>query len=440
MKKIKVCHVITRMIIGGAQENTLFTVEGLAQKQNYEVTLISGNETGPEGDLTEVQAPDAGTVPVGISSGVSYSAAKQSFRAVQAVLTASGSAKRSPLTYKIHSQIPYRMIRESALRRNIHPIFDFIAFFKLYNFFRREKFDIVHTHSSKAGILGRFAAKLAKVPVVIHTIHGLPFHPFQRKSVNLFYKQMERFAANGAHKIITVADAMTQQAVRARIADSKKFVTIRSGMDLEPFLRVDYDKERIRKKFGLNSRDKVIGKIARLFHLKGHEYLIEAASKVVQEFPDAKFLLVGDGVLKEALIQRVNKLGLEKNFIFAGLVRPEEIPELISVMDIVVHCSLREGLAKVLPQALASRKPVISFDLDGAGEVIQNGTNGFLVPPRDTAILTESILKLLRNPELIQRMGKEGLKIVDPYFRKEYMVNQIDQLYKKLFQLNPKWN
>jgi glycosyltransferase involved in cell wall biosynthesis len=378
------------MIIGGAQENTLLTVEGLAQKEHYQVTLVLGNETGPEGDLS----------------------------------------------YKMHGQVPYRVIRVSVLRRNIHPVLDLIAFFKLYRFFRKEKFKIVHTHSSKAGILGRFAAKFAGVPVVIHTIHGLPFHPFQNRFVNLFYRGLERVAAAQADKIVTVAHAMTQQALQAGIADSEKFVTIRSGMDLDPFLKTNYDTEKIRKKFGLSSQDVVIGKIARLFHLKGHEYLIEAASSIVREFPDTKFLLVGDGVLKEGLQQRVHHLGLSKNFIFTGLVRPEEIPELISIMDIVVHVSLREGLAKVLPQAMASGKPVISFDLDGAGEVIQNGVNGFLVSSRDTAGLTEAIVKLLKDPMLAQRMGREGRKAVDPYFRYEYMVGEIDHLYQEFLGLN----
>lgn len=389
MKNTKVCHIITRMIIGGAQENTLFTVEGLAQK-GYDVTLVSGSQTGPEGDLT----------------------------------------------YLIEEGAPYRFVVEPFLWRNIHPVFDVMAFVKLVYFFRKERFDIVHTHSSKAGILARWAAFTAQVPIIVHTIHGLPFHRYQNKWVNLIYRCCERISARATTKIITVADAMAREALKAHVASAVKFTTIYSGMDLVPFLRRDHDWVQIRKKYGLTGEDLVIGKVARLFHLKGHSYLLQAAVKVVQEFPRVKFLLVGDGILRNSFQTEIRKRGIEKNFIFTGLLRPKAIPEIISAMDIVVHVSLREGLAKVLAQAAASGKPVISFDLDGAKEVIENNVNGFLVPPCDEGALTEALLKLLRNPELCKTMGARGPQKVDPYFRKEYMVDRIDEFYQELLKIN----
>lgn len=390
MKKNKICHVITRMIIGGAQENTLFTVEGLAQKPGYEVTLVSGPQTGPEGDLKS----------------------------------------------KIQDRPSFHLVLEPSLRRNIHPFFDGLALWRLYRFFKREQFDIVHTHSSKAGILGRVAAWAANVPLIIHTIHGLPFHAFQNRFVNRIYERLERFCASLTRKIITVAEAMSEQAVRAGVADAQKFVCIRSGMDLTLFLRRDYDRSRIRQKWGLSGSDIVIGKVARLFHLKGHEYLIQAAPKIVKEFPKVKFLLIGDGLLKESLQEKIRDMKLENHFVFGGLVQPQEIPETIAVMDIVVHVSLREGLAKVLPQALASGKPVISFDLDGAREVVRDGVNGFLVSPCDSLGLSEALLKLLRDPALCEKMSAQGPRVVDPYFRKEYMVDKIDELYRSLLGQN----
>ncbi len=392
MKKIKVCHVITRMIIGGAQENTLFTVEGLADKEAYEVTLVSGPESGPEGDLKE----------------------------------------------KIEDSGKFRFVIEPYLRRSIHPFFDFFTLFRLRRFFKKEKFDIVHTHSSKAGVLGRMAAVWAHVPFVIHTIHGLAFHPFQNRFTNVFYQKMERFCAQFTTKIITVADAMTAQAVEVHVAPESQFVCIRSGMDLSLFLRRDYDRQKIRQKWGLKENDFVIGKIARLFHLKGHEYLIRAASKIVKECPHVKFLLIGDGILKESLQNKIKALNLQNYFIFAGLIQPEEIPESIAAMDAVVHVSLREGLAKVLPQALASGKPVVAFDLDGTREVIRDGINGFLVPACDTLALGDSLMKLLKDPHLCETMSMQGPRGVDPYFRKEYMVDRIDELYQKLLKTNIK--
>ncbi|MBI1869910.1 MAG: glycosyltransferase family 4 protein [Chlamydiae bacterium] len=380
------------MIIGGAQENTLLTVEGLCQKSNYEVTLITGPEKGPEGDLLD----------------------------------------------QLQTNPSFQLIIEPSLRRNIHPIRDVVACLKLFFLFRRSHFDIVHTHSSKAGVLARLAAHGARVPVVIHTIHGLPFYPYQNKMINLLYRILERWAARWTDRIITVADAMRDQAVQAKVAPLEKFTTIRSGMNLNPFLRRDYDVTKIRSRLGIGPQDCVIGKIARLFHLKGHEYLIEAAQKVVAQFPEVKFLLVGDGILKESLIEKIKMGNLERNFIFTGLVQPEEIPQLISAMDLVVHVSLREGLAKVLPQALASGKPVISFDIDGAREVVQEGINGFLIPPCDTLSLSEAMIKFLKDADLSHKMGQKGMKFVDPYFRKEYMVEQIEALYSKLLTLNLK--
>lgn len=384
--KIKIGHVITRMIIGGAQENTLFTVQGLAENEKYDVDLITGPETGPEGDLT----------------------------------------------YQIGERVKYRVLPIHFLRRNINPFYDMTAFICLYRLFCREKYDIVHTHSSKAGIIGRFAANLAGVPVIVHTIHGLPFHAFQSRMVHEIYRRAEKSAAKVTDKIITVADAMTDQAVQAGVAGPEKFMTIHSGMVLEPFLRRDYDLPLLRGKFGLMPEDIVIGKVARLFHLKGHEYLIDAAKDIVKFFPKVKFLLIGDGILKNDLEKRIQEAGLSNHFVFAGLIAPEKVPEAIAVMDIVVHTSLREGLAKVIPQALALGKPVVSFNLDGASEVIENGKNGFLIPARDTASLSKAVIQLLQNPELMKKMGSEGLKKVDPFFRKEYMVSRLDVLYEKI--------
>ncbi|MBI1882873.1 MAG: glycosyltransferase family 4 protein [Chlamydiae bacterium] len=387
---MKVCHVITRLIIGGAQENTLFTVEGLSQKNDFDVTLVYGPEKGPEGDLS----------------------------------------------LKMKSPARFRTRVEPFLRRNIHPLYDAMAFLRLLIFFRKEHFQIVHTHSSKAGILARLAAFCAGVPVIVHTIHGLPFHAFQNIWVNRLYRWLERVSALWTQRIIAVADAMTRQAVQARVAPQEKFMTIHSGMDLDVFIHPPRDVQMIREKWGLSPTDWVVGKIARLFYLKGHEYLIQAASKVVNEFPKVKFLLVGDGILKDDLKKKIAESGLEKNFIFAGLVSPEQIPSMIAIMDVVVHVSLREGLAKVLPQSLASGKPVIAFDLDGANEVVRDGVNGFLIRPFDISSLSEAILKLKRDPGLSRRLGQRGLETVDPYFRKEYMVGRIEEVYRGLIGID----
>lgn len=381
----KVAHVITRLIVGGAQENTLFTAEGLRTQYGYEVTLITGPPLGPEGSLLEGAWREH--VPCGVIS---------------------------------------------QLRRAVNPVRDAIAFARLYTLFRRKKYDIVHTHSSKAGILGRLAARLAGVKLIVHTIHGLPFHPYQSRLSNRAYVFCEKVAAKVSDKIVCVADAMIDQAVAAGVARRDKFLTIYSGMDLDAFLDSGRFRAATRGQFGIADDELVIGKIARLFPLKGHEYLFDAAEDIVRRFPKTRFLLVGEGVLRERFQRELRHKGLADKFIFAGLVPPERIPEMISAMDILVHVSLREGLAKALPQALACGKPVVSFDVDGAREVVKNGETGYLVPPKNVPALVDTLNCLLHDADLRKRLGANGKRLVDPAFRKERMVDHIHALYESL--------
>jgi len=395
-EKIKVVHIITRLILGGAQENTLLTVEGLSKISDYEVTLFTGPPLGPEGSLVE-------------------------------------EAKEKGL----------RLVLIDCLRRNIHPWLDFKSFFKLYSLLRTGSYHIVHTHSSKAGILGRIAAWCAGVPIIIHTIHGLPFFPYQNKFMNFITVNLERITALFTDKIITVCDNMAKKAHKAKVAPLNKFLTIYSGMALDEFLKVKENK-KLKETLGIKDNELVIGKIARLFELKGHRFLLKSAKEVIAQFPNTKFLLIGDGILKDKLEKQALDLGIADKIIFTGLVPREKIPDYISIMDIVVHVSLREGLARAIPQALACGKPIISFNIDGADEIIRNGQNGFLLPAPnmseeewdsyDCTQLTSSILKLLQNDNLRKKMGDEGRKVVDPIFRAEYMVEKIDDLYKKLLK------
>jgi len=383
----KVAHVITRLIVGGAQENTTFTCEGLRKDYGYDVTLITGPPLGPEGSLL------------------------------------AGSWRRS-----------VRCIVLGQMRRAVNPFRDALTFLQLYGIFRRERYDIVHTHSSKAGILGRLAARLAGIKIIIHTIHGLPFHPYQGRIANLFYVLTEKVAAKVSTRIVCVADMVTEQAVAVGIARRGMFVTIYSGMDLDAFLNSGTLRESARRRLGLGDGELVVGMIARLFPLKGHEYLFASARHIVRTFPKARFLLVGEGILRERFRRALEKMGLREKFIFAGLVHPARIPEMISAMDVLVHTSLREGLAKALPQALACGKPVVSFDVDGAREVVKEGVTGYLVPPKDVRGLTAALNRLLSDEKLRERMGQSGRQLVEPLFRKERMVEQINDLYESLKQ------
>jgi len=186
----------------------------------------------------------------------------------------------------------------------------------------------------------------------------------------------------------------------------------------------------VRRELGFTDDQIVVGKIARLFHLKGHEYVIEAAREVVKENPRVQFLFVGDGILQQQLQQQIAEAGLSGHFVFTGLVPPTRIPELIGAMDIVVHTSLREGLARVLPQALISGKPVISYDVDGAREVCIDEETGFLLPPKSVLELAEAIGKLAESPDLREKFGQTGRERFTDQFRHQTMVRELREIYQ----------
>ncbi len=385
---MKVVHVITRLIVGGAQENTLFTCEDQHRLFGDDVTLVAGPGRGPEGSL-ESRAQSGG----------------------------------------------YRVEIVPQLQRAIAPHRDWAAYRRIVRLLAALRPDVVHTHSSKAGILGRLAAHRLGIPAV-HTIHGASFHRGQSSIAHHMYRWLERRAARWCHRFISVCDAMTDQYVSAGVAPRERFVTIYSGMDVEPFLHPARPRHEVRSELGIHRDEIVVCKIGRLFHLKGHEYLIEAAPHIVRQVPRIRFLLVGDGILRRRFEQRIDQMGLQRHFVFTGLVPPERVPELIAASDIAVHTSVWEGLARVLPQALIAGKPVVSFDIDGAREVCLHERTGLLVPPMATDRLAAAIVRLARDPELRRRLGETGRERFTDRFRHETMTQQIREVYAQVLQSN----
>jgi glycosyltransferase involved in cell wall biosynthesis len=382
---MRVAHIITRMIIGGAQENTLYNCLDLANIHGDDVLLITGPAIGPEGSLLEQGR--AGGLKVELLD---------------------------------------------SLRRNIKLTTDWTAYNEVKKAIIRFKPDVVHTHSAKAGFLGRAAAWNLKVPTIVHTVHGAPFHPYQRAAARHLFIRLERWAAKRCHHLISVADAMTELMVSAHVAPRDKFTTIYSGMDVEPFRTCDKFRETAREELGIAPDHVVFGKIARLFHLKGHEYLIAAAERVLSSNPNCRFMLVGDGILRAEFEQQIAARGLTPYFIFTGLVPPERIPFYLSAMDALVHTSLREGLARTLPQALIAGKPVVSYDVDGAREVVLPGETGFLLPPKAIVPLADAISELAKDRALRGRLGQGGANRFTDQFRHQHMTAQIRQLYERL--------
>ncbi len=281
-------------------------------------------------------------------------------------------------------------------------------------------------------MLGRMAAWKKRVPVVVHTVHGAPFHPYQSILARKFFIACERYVARRCHHMISVADAMTELMVSAGVAPRDKFTTIYSGMKVEPFQQASQFRTQARQELGIADDEVVFGKIARLFALKGHEYLIDAAVDLVARFPKARILLVGDGVLRGELEARIARHGLQRVFIFAGLVQPERIPFYLGAMDALVHTSLREGLARTLPQALIAGLPVISYDIDGAREVVIPDQTGFLLRPQAVQELTAAMLALAGDSGLRRRLGQGGAARFTDQFRHETMTARIRELYVRL--------
>jgi glycosyltransferase involved in cell wall biosynthesis len=381
---LNILHIITRLIVGGAQENTLITCAG-QHALGHEVTLLTGPSTGAEGTLVE--------------------------RA-----RASG----------------YRVIVTPHLVRAPHPVHDLVAYRTVQKVCRDFTPDVVHTHSSKAGVIGRAAAFALRKPLVVHTIHGLPFHPFQGAVARKSWIAAERWAARRCHGIITVAEAMTRQAHAAGVGTDIPFETIYSAMDVEPFVHPIVPGAVTREKLGIPKEAIVFGTIARLQPLKGHDDLLAVAKRVIAAIPNAHFMWVGDGIFRARFEQTIAAAGWQKHFTLTGLVPPTEVPTLVQAFDVLVHPSYREGLARALPQGALAGKPLISFDCDGAPEVCIPGQTGELVRTGDQQGLADAMIRLATDPARAAAMGRAGQALCLERFPAPVMVSRINAFYDRL--------
>ncbi len=378
-----ICHVITRLIIGGAQENTILTCKGLVERGRH-VTLIAGPETGPEGSLWN-EAEQAGC----------------------------------------------EVVRCESLRRAVQPITDWQAVKHLRRAFERLKPDVVHTHSSKAGIVAREAARRAGTPIIVHTIHGMSFNRTQPRAIQMLYRWLERRAARNTTMLVTVADAMIDQAVAAGIAPRDRFVTVYSGMKTDAFRVDEEERKRVRVEWGATEDDVVVGTIARLFTNKGYEEIIAAMPEAIARQPKLRFVWLGDGANRNEYRQQLTELGLLDRVSFTGLIPPGDVPAQINGMDIVLHASRWEGLPRALVQGLLTERPAISFDNDGAPEVVIDGETGVLVPYGDRHGLAGAIGRLAGDAQLRDRLGARGRELCMRRFDWRRMVDDLDALYRR---------
>ncbi len=381
--KIKILQVITLFSVGGATETVISMASGL-KDVGYDVHIATGPNIPSEGSMYET-AKNLG-IPV--------------------------------FTFK-------------NMKRAINPIRDLITTYQLIKFIKSGEYDVVHTHSSKAGVIGRIAAKIAGAKVIVHTVHGLHFHQYQSRLKYYVYVKMEKFASLFCDKVIGVTFTIIDTMIKNNIIKQDKGVMIRSAFDLTSYQSLNF-REKANEIYGIQNYDIVIGNIGRFSILKGHQFLIDAFKMVVKEVPNAKLLLVGNGELEKILKEVVQNEKLSNNIIFTGLIKTEDIPQILDSIDILVHTSLLEGLARVIPQAMMMEKPVISFDIDGANEVIINDYNGYLVAPKDIKMLTLKIIDLCKDKNKSVKFGKNGRISLGDQFSEKKMVDQIEKLYIKL--------
>jgi len=381
MVRVRVLHVITRLIVGGAQENTMLTA-ALLDKQRYDVAVLSGPQTGPEGSLQEEVR-----------------------------------ARGVPLTI-----LP-------ELVREVSPLKDALALWKLYRFIKSGNYDIIHTHSSKAGILGRWAAYLAGVPVIVHTVHGWGHHDRQHPLVRWYFIQLERITAHITDTLIVVSPRNTEKGLRDGIGHPGLYVTIRSGIELDRFLEPGVSTEEARQSLGLPAEAPVVGTVTRLSPQKAPLDFVRLAAQVAEELPETRFVVVGDGPLRPQVEEAIAATGLSGRMLLTGLRR--DVPRLLRAFDVFVLTSLWEGLPRVLPQAMAAGLPIVATAVDGNAEAVTDGVNGYLVPPGDVSGMAQQVMRLLRDPALARRMGAAGRERV-PEFGARKMVAEIAALYEEL--------
>lgn len=381
---MRICQIITRLIVGGAQENTLLTCEGL-QERGHDVLLLAGPECGPEGSLWD-RARTGGYTAEKVDSLI---------RAVS-----------PPVDWRCRRQLLDRITEFSP--------------------------DLVHTHSSKAGILGRWAASRAHVPVIAHTIHGLSFNRTQNWLWRRVFHAAEVVCSRRTNCIITVADAMTEQAVAARLASRDKFVTVYSGVQTPLFDPRRYSPQIARQRWGFHDDAVVAGTVARLQANKGFEQLIPIAGDLIRRNPNMRFVWVGDGPRRNKYEKMLDRAGLRQHIHLTGLIPPEDIPANLAGMDLLVHLSRWEGLPRAMVQASLMGLPVVGYDIDGAREAVEDGQTGLLAPLDDKATIKRHIAELAHHPNMRHAYGQAGREKCLVRFDHRVMIDRLDELFRTL--------
>ena len=382
MPPIRVLQMVTRLIVGGAQETVMYTA-ALLDKQRFRVDVLRGPQTGSEGSLIEEVR----------QRGV-------------------------PLTI-----FP-------DLLREVSPAHDVAALVNLYRFIRAGRYDIVHTNSSKAGILGRIAARLARAPVIVHTVHGWSFHDYMSPAVRNTYILLEKLTASFCDALIVVTSRDIEKGLQHGIGQPQQYRLIRSAIPLDEFDLARGERVAVRRELGIPLDAPLLGNIGRFSAQKNPLDWVRIAGRVGRALPECRFLLVGDGPLRAQVVELLASEGIADRTVMTGLRR--DVPRLLSAMDVFLLTSLWEGLPRVIPQAMAMEIPVVASSVDGSSEAIICGETGYICPPTDLDGLAARCLELLADAEKRKRIGLRGRQFVWQEFDIRRMLVQIEQLYEQL--------
>jgi glycosyltransferase involved in cell wall biosynthesis len=381
-RPIRVLQVITRLIVGGAQETVMYNA-ALLDQDRFHVEVLAGPQTGSEGSLIEeVCARD------------------------------------------IQLTIMPDLIRE------ITPKHDLLALLKLTRLMRQDEYTIVHTNSSKAGILGRLAARLAGVPIIVHTVHGWSFHEHMAPWKRRLFITLEQLTASFTNALIVVTERDIGKGLHAGIGRSNQYYLIRSAIPLDEFNPLRVNRNAARDELGIPLDAPVLGNVGRFSAQKNPLDWIRVAALVAAEMPTCHFLLVGDGPLRSEVEQLITEKGLSDITILTGLRR--DVANMLSAIDVFLLTSLWEGLPRVIPQAMAMQLPVVANRVDGSAEAIVSGKTGFLCTPGDLHDLSDHCLNLLRDKNLRTEMGRQGRAYALDEFDVYRMVDQTMALYENL--------
>jgi glycosyltransferase involved in cell wall biosynthesis len=371
--RIKVAHVVTRLDFGGAQQNTLATVRGL-DPGRFDVLLVCG-----EGGFFDAE---------------------------------------------VRADKNIRAVFLGSLVREVSPLRDLLAFLELWNIFQSERPSVVHTHSSKAGILGRLAAAMAGVPAIVHTYHGFGFHDRQNPIVKAVYVLLERLCARFTTQLIYVSSANAEYAERHGLG---RGVIIRSGVKLSNF-PAQVDAAKLKMSAGIGMHKMVVVSIGNLKPQKNAADFVAAAAKVAASVPEARFVFIGDGPQRRALEAKAFSLGLDGIIMFLGWRR--DGAQWLAASDAFALTSLWEGLPRALVEALRTGLPAVCYATDGVVDVLRDGENGFLVPPGDVDAFAERLARLLQDAGLRRRLGAAAAASIGPEFDIEAMVRAQEKLYE----------